>query len=97
MNGCLVLRSTEERVLLFRIARWAGVPSDPSLSTVEVALLRCFGLDQHAQRSHEALRSALIDAGLPPRATRALIRRSPLLERVARGHYRLRSAEQLLP
>ena len=60
--------------MLFRSPQWAGVRSDPSFSTVEVALLCCFGLDQHAQRSHEALRAALIDAGLPPRATRPLIR-----------------------
>ena len=61
--GCRVLRSIEERLMLFRSPQWAGVRSDPSFSTVEVALLRCFGLDQHAQRSHEALRAALIDAG----------------------------------
>ena len=85
--------------MLFRSTRWAGVPSDPSLSTVEVALLRCFGLDQQAERSHEALRAALIDAGLPPRAARPLIRRSSLLESASKGHYRLRSCptEQLLP
>ena len=63
---------------------------DASFSTAETALLCCFGLDQLAERSHKLLRAALIDAGLPTGATGHLIRRSPLLERVSWGRYRLR-------
>ena len=63
---------------------------DPSFSTVEVSLLCCFGMDQFAERSHKALRAALIDAGLPGSAAGYLIRRSPLIERTSRGQYSLR-------
>lgn len=63
---------------------------DPYVSTVEVSLLGCFGRDQLAERSHKALRAALLDSGLPGAAVGHLIRRSPLLERASRGKYRLR-------
>jgi hypothetical protein len=68
----------------------ADIVCDPSFSTVEVCLLGCFGMDQLAERSHKALRAALLDAGLPGAAVGHLIRRSPLLERASRGQYRLR-------
>jgi hypothetical protein len=63
---------------------------DASFSTPEAALLCCFGLDQDAKRNHRLLRAALINAGLPAGATGYLVRRSPLLQRVSRGQYRLR-------
>ena len=65
-------------------------PCDPSFSTVEVSILCCFGMDLRAERSNQALRAALMEAGLPGSAAGYLIRCSPLLERADRGQYRLR-------
>lgn len=71
-------------------ATHTGRSYDPSFSNAEVSLLCCFGTDQFAERSHTALRAALLDAGLPGAAIRSIIRSSPMLERVSKGQYRIR-------
>jgi hypothetical protein len=60
----------------------------------DYVLFCAFGLGADAERSEAQLRQALVRAGFVQRATRYLIRSSPLLQRSAKGHFRLRELEQ---